>query len=128
MRKSNAAEPELLYQTFIVGLSHGERHSVSGLAADKELRGEPFPLEAMKECLLIKERPNAAIVISEQRETIVREDSDVKPMDIRAVIAGPCPEQGKGGGGPAQGINAPRRQREQRIWFCCGEMGHLIRD
>ena len=52
-------DPEFLYNWFAVGLSPGQGHSVSGWAADKEMRGKPVPPEAIIDCIRILERKNA---------------------------------------------------------------------
>lgn len=42
MGKSCTVDPVLLYQWLVTGFFPGERQSVTGWAAEKELRGEPF--------------------------------------------------------------------------------------
>lgn len=129
VQKSHTLDPELVYQWFIAGLSPGERQSVTGWAADRELRGEAVSLQAMMDYLRIKERKNATVTaLAEKGEILLGEDSDVQPMDIGAVTTQRASAHKQGGKGLIEGSNAPRRPREQRTCFFCGKIGHLIRD
>ena len=49
-------------------------------------------------------------------------------MDTGAVTAGSASAQRSEGGGSARRKDSPRRQREQRTQFYCGNMGHLMQD
>ena len=49
LRKNQTADPGLLHLWLVAGLSLGEQQSVTGWAAERELRGEPLPREAVME-------------------------------------------------------------------------------
>lgn len=92
LQKGYMGDPGLFYQRTIAGLSAGEWQAVTGWATDKELQGEPVPLEAMMKFLRIKAKKKAnAFALADQVGTTVGEESDVQPMDIATATAGPVP-------------------------------------
>lgn len=124
-KKAYHTDVDQAYRWFIAGIAPSDRHAAVAWAANRAWKQKSVGLEQMFDYLRVQDKLNATELSMRSKE-----EDDLEPMDIGAVqTRDRAPDRYKGMDRAPKGHGRPPdRRKETRACYCCGKVGHLVKD